>query len=394
MIEEITKCRLCDGEIQDILDLGNTPPANNFLKVEELNQQENEYPLVLVQCNKCHCTQLKHTVDPTILFSNYLYESSTSQSFIKHFESYVDQIWEKCQSEPGDKVLELGCNDGIMMRPLIKKGYEVVGIDPAANITAKQKDLNIIPKFFSTDLLKQDFLGKTFDLIIANNVYAHVANLDDITEAIKQLLSPYGYFIFECQYFFDMADCGTFDQLYHEHLYSHQVEPLIKYFTKFDLQLVDVERVETHGGSIRCYIRHKRAQKPNKVVNQFVESEQYKRSVIKRDGLFPKLSLEKRKIFRKLTQLKEQGKIICAYGYPAKATTLCNYFEIGNLFDFVVEDAAAKIGLYTPKFHKPIYSKEKLHEADVAVILAWNFANVIKENNKDFKGEWVVPFYG
>lgn len=396
---EIRVCRLCSSDkLETILDLGSTPPANSLVSAEDLNKKEESFPLVLVQCQDCGSCQIKHTVNPEILFKNYLYESSTSASFRKHFEDYAKRLVEFCGLKQGDLLIDIGSNDNILLKPVRELGITPLGIEPATNIVEKNKGdgIPVINTFFSPELACQtaDKFGYA-KVVTCNNCFAHIDDLHSVIQGAKILMTEDGYFVFEVAYLLDAFEKGLWDNQYHEHIFTHGVKSLRKLFAKHDMDMVHVERIATHGGSIRCFVKRAHGQWLNWGSTwDLIEQEEA-------IGLYnlaawqqfrSKIETNKQAIIGTLTTLKNSGATIAAFGAPAKSTTLLNYLDIGTeLIDFIVDDAVLKQGKYLPGKHIPIVSKAYLLEKNptFCVLTAWNFADVIIKNNPEYKGTWV-----
>lgn len=397
--KEISHCRLCGSDqLFEAINLGETPPANALVSKENLEKPEQLFPLVAVGCRECGCIQLKHSVSAPLLFSNYLYTSSTSASFRKHFEDYAKTIVGHEGLKKGDLVIDIGSNDNILLKPFRELGMNVIGVEPATNIVNQIKDdgIQVFNNFFTPELafhIRENF-GYA-KVITANNVFAHIDNLDAIVNGIKILLDPDGVFVFENAYLLDTINNLYFDQLYHEHIFYHSIKPLRAFFRKHGLEIFEVQRNTIQGGTIRVFVRRAYGQYLNwSTVENLLEQEEeaglYKEETYRAFQL--NINKLKEDCINLLNQLKSDGKTIAAYSYPAKATTLSNFYNIGD-FKFVVEDAKMKQGFFTPKFHVPIVDKEYLKQnpVDYLFILAWNFKDVIIANNPDFKGKWICP---
>lgn len=396
MVVEHKECRLCqDTDIQEVLDLGETPPANNFLFSP--TQSETFYPLKCFICKNCGSFQLSHTVSPDILFQNYLYESSTSASFRKHFVDYAEMLVTRFKLKAGDIVIDCGSNDGIFLRPLMERGIRAIGVEPAKNLAEKcqKSGMEVYNEFFNPkSVLKMSNVGPA-KIITANNVFAHADDLHSIIEAVKLMLHSDGVFIFEVAYLLDAFQKSLFDNQYHEHIFTHSVKPLRKLFQKHDMDLFDVQQISTHGGSIRCFVKRAYGQYPNWATIEAqinLEEEAGLYNLEKWKQFAQKIEDSKQNIKKLLTELKERGHSICGYGAPAKTTTLLHVLDISkDIINYITDDSPAKQGLYLPGKHIPILSKIHL-DADYCVLTAWNFSNEIIKNNPDYKGKWIKIF--
>lgn len=394
LVTEVTSCRVCKAEdLNLILDLGSTPPANSFLTKEQLSEKEPFFPLKVNFCNECGQLQLSHSVSPELLFKGYLYVSSTSPVFIKHFEEYAKQVFNDYKLTSKSLVVDLGSNDGILLKPFKALGTRVLGVDPADEIAqqATEGGIETLPEFFNADVatsILKKYGGA--DVICGNNVFAHVPEIDELLEGVNILLNKEGIFIVEFPYLIDFIQKNLFDLVYHEHVSYFSVRPLVKLFARFNMQIVDVKKVSSHGGSIRVFVKKDISKrKVNPSVKKFIkEEENLGLSEIKTYHNFAqRIEKNKKDLMDLLVQLKLSKKSVIGYGAPAKGNTLLNYFGIdNNIVDYIIDDSPLKQGLYTPGTHIPVVSSEILKKElpDYIFILAWNFADPIIE-----KYSWV-----
>lgn len=403
-VKKITYCRLCKGkDLKKVLDLGKTPPANSFLKKSQLKDKEDFFPLVVNFCRNCSQLQLSHVVSPEILFRHYVWVSSTSPVTVLHFGEYAKSTFEKIGLKKGDLVVEMGSNDGVLLKPFKKLGARVLGVDPARNVArrATKEGILTLPHFFNVKIAKQIVkkYGKA-KVIAANNVFAHINDLDEIVNAVHELLDSQGAFVIEAPYNIDLVEKNLFDIVYHEHLSYLAIKPLDKFFKSFGMQIFDVEKKDVHGGSVRISIKFKDAKhQVRNSVKEFIALEDSKRLFdINTYYEFAK-NIKKNKIslLKLLKKLKKEKNHIAGYGAPAKATTLLHYFGIGkDIIDFIADDSHFKHGLFTPGKHIPIVPPENLYtkKPDYLLILAWNFAKPIMKMHEKFRqqgGKFIVP---
>lgn len=384
-----------------IWDFGKTPLANAYLKPHNVRKKEIFAPLTVTKCNDCHLVQLTHVVDPKVLFGNYLYVSSTSPSFVKHFEDYATTLRKRFKLSKKDLVVDVGSNDGVLLKPLKKAGVQVLGIEPAKNIArqANKEGIKTVAEFFLPKTAKK--LAATYGrarAISANNVFAHTDDLDAFVEAVKEILAPDGVFVFEVQYLKDLLEKNLFDIVYHEHVCYYHLYPLMKFFKKHGLEVFDVERPEVHGGSIRVYVG--RGRKITARLNKLLkEEEKAGLNTLKPYQAFAKrIEKNKKKLRAILENIKRQGKRVAGYGAPAKATTLMYAFDLGKHdVEYIVDDSPFKQGRLMPGTHVRIVKPAALHsqgKPEYILILAWNFAEPIMQNNAWFSkkgGKWIVP---
>ncbi len=400
-----TTCRLCGSDnLQLVLKLSPTPPANAFVTEDQLDDPQETFPLDVFFCEDCFHTQLLDVVDPAHLFENYVYVSGTSPVFVKHFEDYAKTIAGRFITNPdGQRVVDIGSNDGTLLGKFKDLGFKVLGIDPARDIAASATARGIETKaaFFTSELAEN--IRQTdgpAHIVCANNVYAHADDLIDITKGIRSLLTPDGVFVFEVSYLVDVFENTLFDTIYHEHVAYHSVAPLKAFFARHDMELIAAERVGSHGGSLRGIAQRRGG--PHTVdpsVQNLIDLER-RLGLDKAETLrhfSDKINACKQDLVSQLKTLKSQGKRIAAFGAPAKATTLMYHFDIGpDIIDFIVDDSPLKQGMYSPGMHIPVLPSQALYEQkpDAVVILAWNFAEPIITNHAAYLeqgGQFLVP---
>ena len=403
-IEKTPVCRLCgSSQLESILKLASTPPANAFVSKENTKYEQKTYPLELFFCKNCTHVQLVEVVNPIELFENYVYVSGTSPVFIEHFSNYAKSVIETYQPSLKSYILDIGSNDGTFLKFFQKMGYSTIGVDPAIDISkkAQQDGVNTINDFFNFDTsikIKEKY--STACLITANNVFAHSDDLIGITKAVKNLLSKEGLFIFEVSYLVDVYQKTLFDTIYHEHVSYHSVLPLVNFFQRNNMELIDVTRINTHGGSIRCVVKNIEDKRPiNDSVQNLLNLEKSLALNEKKTFInFANNIKERKKELRNfIEKIKSQNKKIAGFGAPAKATTLMYEFELEkDVLDFIVDDSPLKQGLYSPGLNIPILSSSSIKELkpDYLLILAWNFADSIVKKNREFVesgGKFIVP---
>lgn len=373
-------CRLCKGEqLRRVLTLEPTPLANEFLQPGD--RSEELFPLYLVECLSCGHVQLPVVVDPARLFRNYVYVSGTSAQFRGHLESAARALVATHGLAPGDGVVEIGSNDGTMLREFQRLGCHVLGVDPAEKIAnaARAAGVPTIADFFTPELAEQILVMSTArpKLVVANNVFAHADDLLGIVRGVKTLLPDGGAFVFEVQYVVDMVQRGLFDMVYHEHLSYHSVGSLQKFFRRLDMTLVSVEQVDTHGGSIRCTVLNAEGP-PTASVRAMIELERAALTTQAWEAMSVRVARAGVQLRGYLARIKREGqRTIAGYGAPAKATTLMRELRLGaDLIHHVVDDSPWKQGLCMPSSSIPVRAPSD-DFPDVFVIFAWNFADAI-----------------
>ncbi len=385
------------------MKLESTPPANSFVGPNDLADVQDTFPLELFFCNSCTHLQLTDVVNPSKLFENYLYVSGTSPTFIKHFEDYASAVISQFSPSKEDLIMDIGSNDGTLLKFFQKYGYRVLGIDPAKEIAklASNSGIETIPEFFNVELANTivNQKGKA-SVVTANNVFAHADDLKEIVQGVKVLLNKSGIFVFEVSYLVDVFEKTLFDTIYHEHLAYHSVKPLVRFFKDNGMELIDVERVDTHGGSLRGIAQLNNGPRS---VNRSVEKLLKLENDLKLShpatykGFEDRINTIKGELTRTLNDLKAEGKKIAGFGAPAKATTLMYQFGLGpDLIDFIVDDSPLKQGLFTPGLHIPVLPSTAIkdHSPDYLLILAWNFAKPIIQKNSAFHdsgGKFIIP---
>lgn len=379
-----------------LLTFPPTPLANEFLREPE---PQDVFPLEVAACGSCQHYQLTESIDPERLFSIYSYAAGHSAANIAHFQASAKHHTEKFGLKQGSRIFDIASNDGTLLAAFKELGMEVLGMDPAQNLAleANAKGIETIADFFTAkraEKLQKEY--GSFDLVTANNVFAHVPDLEDFAKGVKVVLAPEGVFSFEVSYFVDVCDKALFDTIYHEHSSYHTLTPLIPFFENLGMELFDVEHIPNHGGSIRVFVRNigsavGGADSQGTLAELLAQERSMNEKVLL---LRDKVDHLGRALGEQLQGLKVAGKSIAVFGAPAKATTLMYAFGLTNeLVDFVIDDSPLKQGLLTPGTHIPIYSSIVLSERnpDVLLVLAWNFADTIIALHPEFKGIWIVP---
>lgn len=397
-------CRICKNKrLTKILKFGQQPLANAFLNKDQINRKESFYPLDVYFCKRCCLVQLRDIVSPKILFKDYVYVSSTSPLFIKHFSDFAQRIITRFQLNSKSLVVDIGSNDGILLKPYVKRGIKVLGIEPAENIAqlARKEGVDTYSEFFSLNLVKKikNQYGSA-SVVTATNVFAHINDIDEVTKGVYKLLNDQGVFIIEVPYLVDFLEKNLFDTVYHEHLSYFSLSPLILFFNKCQMRVLDVERVTTHGGSLRIFVTKKEAKhKLSLRVKSLLELEKiHKVNQLSTYRRFAKrIKVNKNALLKLLSKLKRSGNRIVGYGAPAKGNTLLNYFGIGTKYlDYIVEDSPYKQGLFTPGTHIPVVAPIKLEGTlpNYIFILAWNFADTIMHKYAHLKTrgvKFIIP---
>ena len=405
LFQQPASCRSCGATLRHtFVNLGMSPLANSYVKAEHLNKIEPFFPLHVYVCAECFLVQLESIAKPEDIFSDYAYFSSYSDSWLDHARAYTDCVTERFGLNNKSWVVEIASNDGYLLQFFVAKGIPVLGIEPAANVAqaAVQKGIFTVVRFFGEDTAR-DLLshGKQADLIIGNNVLAHVPDINGFVRGLKLLLHKTGVITLEFPHLMRLMQENQFDTIYHEHLSYLSLLAIRKLFHRHGLKVFDVDELTTHGGSLRIYAGHE--DDSLKVIGKRVEE------VLSREEKAGLTNLEhylafgeqvketKRKFLEFLTAAKSEKKSVVGYGAPAKGNTLLNYCGIStDLIDYTVDRSPYKQGHFLPGTHIPIYSPERIRQTmpDYLLILPWNLKDEIMDQMKYIKqwnGCFVVP---
>ncbi len=387
------ECRSCGNtELKRVVSLGYQPLANNLTNKKD--EKCDLYPLEVNYCQKCHNCQLSVAVDPKKMFSNYLYTSSTSKTFRDHFVKAAKKYSKELKlNKKKSYIIDIGSNDGIALKPFMDLGFKkVLGIEPAKNL-AKLANKNKI-KTFNGFLEKKNLpkIKKNADLILASNVFAHSDKLKEMAECMFSLVSKKGTIIIEVQYLMNTLKDLTFDNIYHEHYNYWSLTSLVYFFKQFNATIFRSEKIETHGGSIRIYLKKAKKVKIEKSVKEMLkEEENYGIKDFRTYKNFgDKVYKIRENVLSNIKKIKKNNKKIIGYGAPAKATTALNFFGISREIDFIVEDNKLKHNKFIPGVKIPIKKKSHIkNKNNTLLVLAWNFYKDIKKNNSNLSDNFV-----
>lgn len=400
-------CRFCHNPLQHtFIDLGKSPIANDYLTSEQLNQKEKFYPLHTYACEECLLVQLEEFESPDHIFGDgdYAYFSSYSESWLAHAKAYTDLMVEKFGFNNHSQIIEIASNDGYLLQYFQEKGIPVLGIEPAANTAevAIAKGIPSLTKFFGIQTARELVAAnQQADLLLGNNVLAHVPNINDFVAGMKIVLKPNGILTMEFPHLLQLIEHNQFDTIYHEHFSYLSFLSVEQIFAAHNLTLFDVEELPTHGGSLRIYGKHDHAAFPiiSERVTQLKAKEIYAGLNRLETYIFfeEKVKDTKFKLLKFLLTAKAEGKSIVGYGAPAKGNTLLNYCGVDkDLIDYTVDRNPHKQGLFLPGTHIPILHPEKIRETkpDYLLILPWNLKDEVMQQMSfisEWGGQFVVP---
>jgi methylation protein EvaC len=400
-------CSFCDSTaMTEIIDFGRVALAGAFLRPEQFDS-EAVYPLRLYFCSDCFAVQVIDKVSANVLFESYFYYSSSIKTLQSHFKEYAAEVTSRFLKPDASTVVEFGCNDGILLRPLADQQIRtVVGVDPATNIVKTINDprITVINDFFNEAVADRIVARHgPADMVVANNVYAHIPDIQGVTRAVRNVLHDEGVFIFEVHYLGKVTEELQYDMIYHEHLYYYSLLALTKHFARYDMMVFDVKSVPIHGGSMRFYVckkgsKHSAAVSPAAIA---LEKDELARRFNHRDTFirFAELVAEhKVKLMSLLDRLKQQGHSIAGYGASGRANTMIQYCGIDHRhLDYMIDDAPAKSGFYTPGSRFEIHPSSILERADAPdylLIFAWSFFDEIRKRNAKYLakgGQMILP---
>ena len=401
--EDETSCRSCGSSVLDpVLSLGKTPLANALLTEADLDKPEAAFPLDLVFCPACSLVQITEEVPPETMFSDYLYFSSFSETMLGHAKAIAERVVRERKLHKHSLVIEIASNDGYLLQNYVRAGVPVLGIEPAKNIAkvAEEKWIPTLVEFFGKELAAElSEADERADVIHANNVLAHVPDLNGVVAGIHTVLKDDGIAVIECPYVRDLVSKCEFDTIYHEHLCYFSLTALDRLMARHELTIHDVERLDIHGGSLRIFVSKKGAFERKEAVTTLLAEE----TSIGVDRLSfyeaftGRVNALKSELITLLTDLKSKGARIAAYGAAAKGATLANFFGIDNgAIDFVVDRSTHKQGRYMPGARIPIHppSELALNKPEYCLLFAWNFADEILEQQREYRengGRFIVP---
>lgn len=397
------KCQICASETTPGLDLGHQPVGDLVRFRGQLNRPETFYPMQLHHCPTCGLTQLGYIVNPKVVYKHFPFVSGTTKTATDHLQSLPPRLVADLDLAKDSFAVDIGSNDGTLLKAYIPHGVRFLGVDPSGDPVriAREQGIDTLHAFFN-EANASHILNhyQPADAITACGVFAHIADLAGIMRGIKMLLAPGGVFASDNQYWLDMVERLHYDNIFHQHLRYYSVKPLMNMFARYDMEIIDVERSEVYGGSIRVFASHVGAREISPRVRELMQLEE-------QAGLYQPATnakfardVEARKMqfFDTIWEYKKSGAKIIGIGAPAKASTVCNYCKLGpNLVDYITEVNPMRTGVYLPGMHIPIVDEKQMFEdaqpADVAILFAWNYRDEIepKLRRRGYKGDIIYP---
>lgn len=388
------KCRVCDGtSFRDVLDMGDQPLVNSLVSKVDLERTEPVFPLKVEWCETCHLVQVVEPIDSKKIYRDvdYLYFSGDMPGLSDYFKEYADEV--KTHIKPGGFVVEIGSNDGTMLKHF--EGYRRLGVDPSTNVVARAvaEGIPSLSDFFSSRLarsIKREFGAA--DLIYANNCIAHIDNIKDVVSGVSQLISDDGVFVIECNYWGGMVKNLNYSLIYHDHFSYFTLNDWIGLAAGAGLTAYDAVVTPAQGGSLRVFMSAKKRDATTRFKNMYLEERvtglgKYSSCEVFHDGVVEKA----KKLGNKIRFLKKDGMVVAGYGAAAKGFSILSLAKITNEIAFFIDDSPAKQGKYTPVNHIPVIAKDGAPTPDAYIITAPNYAKAIMEKEKGFSGEWIIP---
>jgi predicted TPR repeat methyltransferase len=399
-----TRCRFCQNEnLTKILDFGNVPLAGGFLRSDQ-RSDEKFYPLALQFCRDCTLVQVQDSIPPATLFRNYFYFSSSIQTLVGHFAEFAEEVVSRFEDPSAALVVEIGSNDGVFLKPLTNRGVTAVGVEPATNVVASidTPGLNVVNEFFNEEvaLRVREQYGLA-DTIVSSYTLAHIDDMTGVLNGVKALLKKEGQFVFEVYYLGALMDELQYDMIYHEHVNYYSMAALTSFFKRFGLEIFDVKALSLRGGTMRYYVGDTElvASKVTPAVQALIDQEHEKGldSLDSYRAFADRVENSRTELMKVLGELKRDGKMVAGYGASGRATTIMSYCAIGEEhLNYVVDDAPAKHGLYTPGSHLPIVAWEATQDEwpDYLLLFAWSFAKEVIDKRADYLaagGKFIIP---
>jgi len=395
---------MCDSrDLAVVLTLAPTPPGDHYVTADALDRPQAEYPMTLVMCERCGLAQLPDVVDPEVLYRDYIYNTSISLGLVRHFDQYAESVIARVGAPAESLVVDIGSNDGTLLRAFKSRGMRVLGVDPAREVARKATaaGLQTANAFFDAALagdLRRDHGPAA--IVTANNVFANVDDLHDFMEGVRRLLAPDGVFVFETGYFPDLVRHSIIDNIYQEHLSYYSVKPLQRFFPRHGMQLAAVEHEPTKGGSIRGFVQ---LAGNSSRLSQGGLAALAERETL--DGIdrperlrhfSDRIGALRGSLVTLVGDLRSQGRALAGYGASVGVTTLLYYFDLGNQLSFLVDDNPVRHGRFTPGHHIPVLAPDALYDRrpDDVLLLAWRYAEPIMSRHAAYRqagGRFILP---
>lgn len=390
------ECAICGNkDLKTIIEYGEVPLAGDFPSKDELDV-ERKFNMDLLFCEECCLLQTDSVIDADALFKDYRYMSSIGLS--KHFTEVANFLKTKFNLDSGSKILEIGSNDGVLLKPLQDLGLNPIGIEPAVNISkvAVDKGCNVINDYFNENNAKKYFGDDGFDLIVSNNCFAHIDDIHSIVSGVHKLLKEDGHFVIEVHYVKNLIEQLQYDNIYHEHIYYYSLNALHNLFSKYGMTIVDYEELPIHSGSIRVIVSNKHLPIQNKIADKLsLEEANGLTSLSYFKNFSDNVYAHTKTIREELVKLKEQGFKIAGYGASGRANMLCNLANLGpDLIDYIVDESPERCGRFIAGKHIPIVNKQHLLDdhPDYIMIFAWNFSKMIIEKLEGNNFKYIIGF--
>ena len=396
-------CRICNSDkIINVFKLKPTPSGDRFVSKSKINQNSEKFPLILAICNECSYLHLPYVLNPKVSYTDYVYETKITVGLSKHYMDYAQEIIDYGGVKPSSLVIDLGSNDGTMLKAFKERGMKVLGVEPNEHIAgiANKNQLDTISDYFSSTVanrINRDYGSAS--IITANYMYANIDNIIEFTENVKTLLSTEGLFVIQTGYHPEQININMFDYIYHEHFSYFSVKVLKQLLEQCGLELIHVSLHPPKGGSIRVFAQHIGGKRViDESVGLFIRGEKEARMHDPKTYIrfADEIDKEKKKLVDLIRKIKSAGQTIIGYGASVNTTTLLHHFEIGNYLDYIVDDNPIKHGLYSPGYHLPVFPPAKLYEEnpDYVLVLGWQHQDTIINRNKKFLengGKFIVP---
>jgi methylation protein EvaC len=385
------ECAICENpSLIEVLNLNEVPLAGYFPTKNQL-EEKSTYPLKLLFCDDCKLVQTDSVINPNVLFKDYRYLSSVGLT--NHFKELAKVLDDKFKVKD-KKILEIGCNDGVLLEPLSKLGADVVGVDPASNVVeiARDKKLNVIESYFNYENFKED--KDKYDLVLANNSFAHITDIKNVVKGVNNVLKSNGHFVFEVHYLKSLIDENQWDNIYHEHIYYYSISALNNFFTKYGMTVIDFEEIPIHAGSIRVTVLNDNVDTPDKIFKRLLEEH---KTIGNPNYMLDFTKRVDNHIEDFKNQIKELSKDykIAGYGASGRANMFCNLTDLDeSMIKFIVDESPERCGRYIANTKIPIVDVDTLKDSDVDIIIifAWNYSKMIIEKTQFKKYKYLVAF--